>query len=438
MNRVWLAAALSAFALAACDEASSPAPTPGTVVANVYVDTDLTGTLSPDDDIPEGLTVALVAVEGGAVVQTEEVDADGTVTFADVMPGAYRVEIGGTAPEGSVLSGSEAPRAVIPYTGGTVEVDFRFVYFPGSISGRVFRDDNGDGNYDAGVDEPGDDLWVVLILPLSGGDARIDSVRTDDDGLYSFPTLAPQEFRLEFQALGTMDYGAEGATRTMVVPPATAVTYDMIYTGTQDVAITIAEARALGVGSSVIVRGFVTVPPNVVTFTSSGVTYTEIWLQDATGGIASLVLPAGVTDVVLGDEIEVSGTISANGGALQIGGTGTVGAATVTETGANDIVDATPISFAEVAAFAHEGELVVTGPLVFDGNSTPSSSGAFTAFMDKPDGTTIQLRIPHANTGITPADFTLGQAYYITGIMSRFNTTPQIRPRSDADILPVT
>jgi hypothetical protein len=325
MNRAWLAAALSAFALAACDEASSPAPTPGTVVANVYVDTDLTGTLSPDDDVPEGLTVALVAVEGGAVVQTEEVDADGTVTFADVMPGAYRVQIGGTAPAGSVLSGSEAPRAVIPYTGGTVEVDFRFVYFPGSISGRVYRDDNGDGNYDAGVDTPGDGLWVVLILPLSGGDARIDSVRTDDEGLYAFPTLAPQEFRLEFQALGTMDYGPDGATRTAPVPPATAVTYDMIYTGTQDVAITIAEARALGVGSSVIVRGFVTVPPNVVTFTSGGVTFTEIWLQDATGGIASLVLPAGVTDVALGDEIEVSGTISANGGALQIGGTGTVG-----------------------------------------------------------------------------------------------------------------
>jgi hypothetical protein len=70
MKRVWIVAALSALALAACDEASSPAPTPGTVVANVFVDTDLSGTLTPDDDIPEGLSVALVAIDGGGVVAT--------------------------------------------------------------------------------------------------------------------------------------------------------------------------------------------------------------------------------------------------------------------------------------------------------------------------------------------------------------------------------
>jgi DNA/RNA endonuclease YhcR with UshA esterase domain len=105
---------------------------------------------------------------------------------------------------------------------------------------------------------------------------------------------------------------------------------------------------------------------------------------------------------------------------------------------ANDPVEATAISFAEIAGFAHQGELVVAGPLVHVSNGTPSSSGAFTATMRKPDGTTLQLRIPHANTGITPSDFTVGQTYYVTGIMSRFNAAPQIKPRSDADIVPVT
>jgi DNA/RNA endonuclease YhcR with UshA esterase domain len=437
MNRLWFVAALSAVALAACDEASSPAPTPGTIVASVYVDEDISGDLSSGDDIPEGLTVALVSVADGGVVQTEEVGDDGVVTFTDVMPGSYRVQLGGTAPAGSTLSGSAAPRAIVPYTGGTVEVDFRFVYFPGSIAGRVYRDDNGDGNYDAGVDRPGSNLWVVLLLPLLGGeDARIDSVQTDAQGLYEFPTLAPQEFKLEFETVGTMSYGPEGATRTVVVPPDTRVVYDITFTGGP--IVTIAEARAQPVGAGVTVRGFVSVAPNVFNFVSGGVTYTEFWIQDATGGIAAVEVAADLTGIDLGDEVEVTGNIVSNAGQLQIGTTGAGNQATVTLLAGTDPVEAAAVSFDEIAAFERQGELVVAGPLVYVSSTTPSGTGAFTATMRKPDGTTLQLRIPHANTGITVGDFTVGQAYYVTGVLTRFNAAPQIKPRSDADIVPVT
>jgi DNA/RNA endonuclease YhcR with UshA esterase domain len=437
MNRVWFVAALSAVALAACDEASSPAPTPGTVVASVYVDEDISGDLSTGDDIPDGVTVALVSIEDDAVVQTEEVGEDGVVTFADVMPGSYRVQLGGTMPAGSALSGSAAPSAIVPYTGGTVEVDFRFVYFPGSIAGRVYRDDNGDGDYDAGVDYPGAGLRVDLILPLAGGsEAVIDSRVTDAQGLYEFPTLAPQEFKLEFETVGTMSYGAEGATRTVVVPPATRVTYDVTFTGAP--IIPIAEARLQPVGSGVTVRGFVSVAPNVLNFVSSGVTYSELFIQDATGGIVAIEVAGDLAGIALGDEVEVSGVISSNAGQIQIGGTGAA-QATVTKLTANDPVEPRPTSFAEIAAFEHQGELVVSGPLVHVSNSTPNATtGAFTATMRKPDGTTLQLRIVHSNTGITTSDFVVGQAYYVTGLLSRFNAAPQIKPRSDADLVPVT
>ena len=433
MNRAWLAAALSAFALAACDEASSPAPTPGTVVANVYVDTDLTGTLSPDDDVPEGLTVALVAVEGGAVVQTEEVDADGTVTFADVMPGAYRVEIGGTAPAGSVLSGSEAPRAVIPYTGGTVEVDFRFVYFPGSIAGRVYRDDNGSGPYDAGVDTPGENLWVWLYVPLTGGElAKIDSVQTDAAGLYAFDRLAPQDFVLEFQQIGTMDYGPDGAMREVSVPPATAVVYDMVFLGDADPTITIAEARALPTGSAVVVRGFVTVPPGIFTSGSGGVN-SEIWIQDATGGIAVFSVPtADAATIALGDELEVSGTTSSFSGQLQIS------SPTVTETGVSNVLDALAITPDQFAALEHEGELVVIGAITITSIPT-GTGGSFNVTGAFADGTTATIRVGGTNTGLTRASFTVGERYFVTGILTQFTntsgTTPQIKPRYARDLI---
>ena len=432
MKRVWIVAALSALALAACDEASSPAPTPGTVVANVFVDTDLNGTLSPDDDIPEGLSVALVAVEGGAVVQTEEVGEDGTVTFADVAPGAYRVQIGGTAPAGSALTGSEAPRAVVPYTGGTVEVDFRFVYFPGSISGRVYRDDNGDGNYDAGVDTPGDGLTVTLLLPLEGGeDAAIDEVTTDAEGLYEFPILAPQTFKLEFQALGTMDYGEAGAIRTVVVPPNTDVTYDVTFTGTPDVAITIAEARALTVGSNVIVHGFVTVPPGIFTSGTGGAN-SEIWIQDATGGIAAFAVPtASAATIALGDELEVSGPTSSFSGQLQIGTS--VSPPVVTELADSEVQDAMALTPAQFAAIEHEGELVVVGAITVTSVQT-GTNPAFNVTGTLADGSTATIRVAGTNTGLTRGSFTVGARYFVTGIMTRFNATPQLKPRYAEDV----
>ena len=430
MNRVWFVAALSALALAACDEASSPAPTPGTVVARVYVDEDITGTLTPSDDIPEELTVTLVSVEDDAVVATETVGEDGVVTFADVMPGSYRVELGGTAPAGSALTGSDAPRAIVPYTGGTVEVDFRFVYYPGSIAGRVYRDDNGNGPYDAGVDRPGANLWVVLILPLSGGDARIDSVQTDAQGRYEFPTLSPQEFRLEFQAVGTMDYGPEGATRTVVVPPATRVTYDITFLGGP--IISIAEARAQPLGTGVTVRGFVVVPPGIFTSGTGGVN-SEIWIQDATGGIAAFAVPsASAATIALGDELEVSGPTSAFSGQLQIGTSASP--PVVTELGGSDIVEPRPTTPAEYAARTPEGQLVVIGAVRV--TNVPTGTGAaFNVTGVLANGTTATIRVASTATGLTRSSFTVGQSYFVTGVLTQFNGTPQIKPRYAGDVV---
>ena len=85
----------------------------------------------------------------------------------------------------------------------------------------------------------------------------------------------------------------------------------------------------------------------------------------------------------------------------------------------------------EIIAATREGQLVRVDNWVV--TTVGTGSFAFTV-TGTADGETIQLRVGSQIKGITPASFTVGESYSIVGVLSRFNATMQIKPRSIDDI----
>lgn len=415
-------------AVAACGEAGAPDESLGTADVVAYVDTDASGNLSANDEMLSGVTVTLY--DGESVVGTSVTNANGHAFFEDLPPGSYRVELA-DGPAGAALVTNPSPSAVIPVQGDTTAVEFRFVYFPGTVNGVIYRDDDADGQLDPS-DTRGAGLWVWLRSDANGAmGARIDSVRTDAAGVYAFDRLAPGAYWLEFEQPTTISYGASGTTRRVVVAPQATLSENATYTGS--LLLTIDEARDRNVGSLVTVRGNVTVPSGVFTSGTGGVN-SEIWIQDATGGIAVFFqpLPAGTT-YSLGQQLEVTGTLGDFSGQKQIT------SPTVTVLSGTQTVNPVGVTGAQVAARTHEGKLVTASSLtvVSVGGGT---SPAFNVVTTDAAGATVTIRVSGANTGLTRSSFVVGQTYTITGVQSVFisgtgTVTPQIKPRFSTDVV---
>lgn len=413
---------VATVALGACNDVSSPSGRTGTVTVQAYIDRDDSGTLTAGDSILANFGVTLL--EGDAVVATATTGADGKAVFANVPPGSYRVEAQGATPNGAVLQTNPEPSAVISSRGDSVSVDFRFVFYPGTISGRVFRDDNGNGVFDAGVDTPGPGLKVFLRRTAAG--AAIDSTATDAQGLYTFRLLAPGTYFVTFENPTTISYGAAGATRQVTVSPLGTATVSPVFTGS--LVIKIRDARAKPLGSAVAVQGYIATPPGRFAFTAGS----EIWVQDSTGGIAAFPVPNGDSlTYPLGQLVEVSGILSSNSGQLQIGATATpptVGA----RTGSSVVVPLAQTA-AQANARTNDGKLVKVSSVRI--TSVPTGTGgSFTVRGVDFAGDTLQIRISAGGTGITRANFTVGNEYDITGELSQFGGAAQVKPRYPSDI----
>lgn len=421
MSRWRFTAALSVAALAglACQEASSPNGVPGAITVQAYIDRDASGTLTAGDSVIASFDVS-VELDGQSVA-SQATDATGRVTFTDLPPARYRVVTSETAPSGTVLSTNAEPTALLPFRGGADTVDYRFSFFPGSADGRVYRDDNTDGDYDPGIDTPGSGLYVLL---KSGG-TTVDSVTADANGLYSFPLVAPGSYTLQFEDTPTIDYTG-GASRTVTIDPEAVASNNGVFTGS--LVITIANARARAIGAGVTVVGRLTVPPNIFTSGSGGVN-SEIWVQDASGGI-SVFSVLSASSFALGDSVEVSGTLGAFSGQLQI-----QTSPTVTFKAAGNAPAAAAITVAQAnARGANEGKLVSVSNVRIV--SVPGGTGAaFTVVgEDATTGEDIQIRVAAANTGLTRASFAVGSDYIVSGILTQFNGTAQVKPRFATDI----
>lgn len=415
---------LVAFALAACEEASAPEGQAGDLTVAAYLDNDASGSLTAGDTPLEDFEVAVF--DGSQQIATATTGADGRATFSDLAPGSYRVEAVSASPEGATLASNPSPSAVIDFRGRPVSVDFRYVFFPGVVEGRVFRDENDNGTFEEGTDVAGPGLRVFLRSDDGGspGDT-LDSVVTDAGGAFQFARVAPGDYFLEFENPGTIDYGESGATRPITVVGAQTMVANALYTGS--LIIPIAEARARPNGSAVTVAGSLTAPPGAFRSGSNS----EIWVQDATGGIAVFSVPtADSTRLRLGDSVEVSGTRSAFNGQVQISSN----AAGVDATGGNNVIAAKPITGAEVTARTDEGRLVVVAGLTVD--SIIQGTSQDTVFTTAPDAQVVRIQLTAgSNANFTDTIFAVGSTYRVTGLLTQRNTVARIKPRFATDIV---
>ncbi|HEU0012459.1 MAG TPA: SdrD B-like domain-containing protein, partial [Longimicrobium sp.] len=423
-----LAAALFA---AGCTESTGPDGTPTDLTVRAYVDADGSGTFNAGDAPLAGMTVTATGLDGTAVQATT--DAQGAAVFAGLEPGSYTLSMAGAAPAGAVLATASTPVVIATSAGGAATAEFRFAYFPGTLSGVLFRDDNGNGVFDAATDLPAPGITVQLFAGATASGTPVATTTTSAAGAYSFPTLRPGTYTLRFVAPpGITIVG--GADQQVTVGANTPVTSNVRFTGNLTIPIVQAKTRALG--SSVTVEGIVTT--TLGEFTSTGTPPAgNLYVQDATAGIQVFGIPVS-EGLVPGDSIRVTGTLGTFSGEVQI----TTPGLTVTKLGTGTPKTPRVVSGTELASRGLEGSLVRLNGLTVLGvgaQSTPTSS--FNVTVQAPDGTVFTVRV-EGRTNVERPVFLVGQTYNISGIAAAFTaggvTSEQLKPRSTADVVRVS
>lgn len=423
--RSTLIAAASLIAMAACGDASAPTGRAGVLRVNAYVDRDASGSLTAADSAIAG--VAVTATPASGTARTATTDANGTATFPELPPGTYTLAIGGTGvPAGTVLISNPAPTAVVSFQGQVQPVDFRFSFYPGRLSGRLYRDDDGDGTFDA-TDTPGAGLYVVIKRDSAGVmGGTVDSVTAGEDGTYTFERLAPGSYFLVFEQPAGIDFGAAGATRRVTVAAGVPTSEMAVFTGS--LVVPIRQARLRPEGANVEVEGVVTVAAGTFVSGTGGVN-SEIWVQDSSGGIAVFPVPSN-SGIGIGTVVRVRGPRDDFNAQEQIG----TSAAPPTVTVLDTVAPPAPrvVTGAQVRARTYEGELVTLSGWTV--TSVPSGTGsAYTVTGVTATGDTVNVRVS-TGTGVTRTAFVVGNRYTITGILSEFNGTAQIKVRNVADV----
>ena len=422
-RRRLLVLAAAAFALGACDDSTSPAGTSSTVAVRAFVDADGTGTFTAGDVPLADLPVTLTATSGSPTYSATT-DGEGVAEFTGVVPGSYAAQIAGSAPAGAVLSSAETPVVVAPYQGGTVEAEFRFAYLPGTLNGVLYRDNNGNGQFDAGVDLAAPGLLVELFQGTAAAGEPLAETTTSTAGAFSFATLRPGSYTLVVHPLPTMTL-VGGDTIAVTVGPEVAQLLPLPFTG--NLIQTVAEVRAEPDDATVAFEGVATVSVGIFSTSTTG---NQFNVQDATGGVLLLNVPLS-SGIAQGDSVRVVGTKDVSSGEVVIRnpvitklGTGTVPAPrVVTAAQVATSNDASPL----------QGLLVSVGNVVVDSVQTGTSAG-YNVFVSEVGGANdFVVRVGTAAVGITRGQWLVGGRYDITGTLGFFNG-PQVKVRSAADV----
>jgi hypothetical protein len=374
---------------------------PSTLTVRAYVDIDGNGMYGAGD---QPIASAEVTAAGDDGSLSETTDANGLATFSSLPPGGYSLSLSGTVPSGAVLATASNPVVAAPYRSTELSSEFRFAWLAGTISGRLYRDDNGSGAY-----EPGEDLAAAGITvrltsvgapALEGESAASAAIElttvTDADGFFEFTALRPGTYLVEVELLPTMMI-AGGSSFTVEVGPGEEPALDAVFTGT--LRIDIEEARNAADGQTVSVEGIVTWHPSFDT--------RQIFLQDGTAGIS--VFDASNPVAAVGDRVQITGQRSVFDGEVQIG---TV--ASFVNLGPEGEPDPRPVTAAEINAGMFQGELVTLDGTVeqvdvlsFDNHMILLRDGA---------GDPFALRVD-SRTGTASTDWTVGETYALTGVL---------------------
>ncbi|MGD0541175.1 MAG: SdrD B-like domain-containing protein, partial [Tepidisphaeraceae bacterium] len=172
---------------------------PASVAGTVYYDTNGNDALDVGEPGISGVTVTLTGTDYlGSVSETTTTAAGGTYAFNGLLPGTYSLtetipagytgeasdvgSLGGTSATGSTSSITiDSGNAGISYNFGQVQ--------PGSISGTVYNDINGD---DVDESEPGIAGATVTLTGTNGaGNPVTETTTSAANGTYSFTSLSP-------------------------------------------------------------------------------------------------------------------------------------------------------------------------------------------------------------------------------------------------------
>lgn len=161
-----------------------------TVSGVVFADANANGLLDTGELGVANVSVTLTNTSTGAATATATTDTSGNYNFASVPAGNYMVTVdplGLLTGLGYSLTTGNVPQAVIVAVGAASATTPTGFTLPGSVSGSVYKDNNGNGSYEA---TGGDALFGGLTVTLANTATGASFVTTTSvSGTYRFAAV---------------------------------------------------------------------------------------------------------------------------------------------------------------------------------------------------------------------------------------------------------
>jgi DNA/RNA endonuclease YhcR with UshA esterase domain len=196
--------------------------------------------------------------------------------------------------------------------------------------------------------------------------------------------------------------------------------------------LSIAAAKQETAGDTVVVEGVVTAPIGI--FGAASGTSTNAYISDGTAGIQIFGVPSNVT-LDVGDIVRVRGVLGAFSGEQQIARFSSTELLQITELGTGAAPAPVRVTGAQVAARTFEGQLVRLDSVVVLSVGTVSGSGGYNVTVRAADGTEVVVRNDRAAVGVPVATWSVGAVYDVIGVLSAFNSAPQLKVRGPSDVI---
>jgi uncharacterized repeat protein (TIGR01451 family) len=168
--------------------ASQPVSSPASFTAHVYTDANANSTQDSGETNLAGVTVDLENA-GGTIVSVATTDANGNVSFGDLVPGSYQVAV--VKPAGDVVTQHSNVATPITLTPGGTASAIEGVYAPASFTAHVYTDANANSTQDTGETN----LAGVTVDLENAGGTIVSVATTDVNGNVSFSGLVPGSYQ---------------------------------------------------------------------------------------------------------------------------------------------------------------------------------------------------------------------------------------------------
>ena len=203
---------------------------PGTVSGHLYIDTNGNGT--QDAGEPNLANVDLTITDSNGITQTVTTNAGGNWT-ATVPPGTTTADVDDTDPDyptGYIQTEGTDPTTVTAVAGSDTSAGIDGYHLPGTVSGHLYLDSNGNGIQDAG--EP-DLANVDIIITDSNGITQTVSTDANGDWMATVPpgstTADVDETDPQYPTGYTQTEGTDPTTVTAVAGTDTSAGNDGYY-----------------------------------------------------------------------------------------------------------------------------------------------------------------------------------------------------------------